>query len=160
MNEISIIVYKKERTNKEKGTKFYTYYTKIKDNKNNVINTSVKFSPKINTTALSPYPIDVNAVLKYKTKIITSDFSLPKYGYQPYEIDGKKHYPYIYINDILQVKVLEENPPKHEDKNEWYFVAEEEEKQPPKALNSDMVENLNIDKVKDMFDDVDISIKY
>lgn len=136
MNEISIIIYKREKTNKEKGTKFYNYYTKMKDNKGNLLNVSVRFSKTVETLALSPYPINVDAVLGYKNKIVTSNYSLPKYGYKPYEKDGKKQYPYIYINNIVQAEILQQEPPKH-DEVEYKFCLDFEENQQPKELNTE-----------------------
>ena len=116
------------------------------------MNVGVRFSQNLDTSALSPYKLDINALTKYKGSLLTSDYSTPDFGYEPYVgKDSKKKYPCIYINNVLKYVVLEAEAPKHEDKEEWSFVAEEEEKQQPKALN--------IDKVKDMFDDVDISIK-
>lgn len=159
LNKRLITLYKGERTSST-GNKFPTYYTKLINKEGKYMNVGVRFSQKLDTSALSPYKLDINALTKYKGSLLTSNFSTPDFGYEPYVgKDGKKKYPCIYINNVLKYVVLEAEAPKHEDKNEWSFVAEEEEKQPPKALNSDVVENLNIDKVKDMFDDVDISIK-
>lgn len=159
LNKTIITIYKGERT-ASNGNKFPTYYTKLKNKEGKYMNVGVKFSQKLDTSALSPYKLDIHGLIRYKGNILTSDFSTPDFGYEPYVgKDGKKNYPCIYINNVLKYVVLEAEAPKHEDKNEWSFVAEEEEKQQPKDLNSDMVENLNIDKVKDMFDDVDITIK-
>lgn len=159
LNKRLITLYKRERTIST-GKKFPTYYTKLINKDGKYMNVGVRFSQNLDTTALSPYKLDINALTKYKGSILTSDYSTPDFGYEPYVgKDGKKKYPYIYINNVLKYVVLENEAPKHKDKNEWSFVAEEEEKQQPNALNSDMIEKLNIDKVKDMFDDVDITIK-
>lgn len=160
LNKRLITIYKGERTSST-GNLFPTYYTKLINKDGEYMNVGVRFSRNLDTSALSPYKLDINALTKYKGNLLTSDFSTPNYGYEPYVgKDGKKKYPCIYINNVLKYVVLEaEAPKKNEDKNEWSFVAEEEENQQPMALNSDMVENLNIDKVKDMFDDADITIK-
>lgn len=159
LNKRLITLYKRERTSST-GNKFSTYYTKLVNEEGKYMNVGVRFSQNLDTSALSPYKLDINALTKYKGNLLTNDFSTPDFGYDPYVgKDGKKKYPYIYINNVLKYVVLEDEAPKHEDENEWSFVTEEEEKQQPKALNSDIVENLNIDKVKDMFDDVDIAIK-
>lgn len=150
LNKRLITLYKVERTSST-GNKFPTYYTKLINKEGKYMNVGVRFSKNLDTSVLSPYKLDINALTKYKGSLLTSDYSTPDFGYDPYVgKDGKKKYPFIYINNVLKYVVLEDKAPKHEDKNEWSFVAEEEEKQQSMALNSDMVENLNIDKIKNI----------